>query len=145
MDFNSFNTKTGAEIGAKLHLRHPVLGHYLYSGDGADHLGRWKDKEKSPGAVCVIVRGTESKTVQDRLKQLSTNEMTGDAQKDENRGLDFVCSLVIGFENIERDGEPMLPTEGNKRIFFEQSDSLVEQVIAFARDRTNFFSDAATS
>jgi hypothetical protein len=141
MDFTTLNTKNDAEAGAFLHLKHPVLGHKLYEGEGATKTGEWTDKTKSPDAVGVMVRGTESKSVQDRVKKLRKAKLKGDdaAEPDEETGLSFVCSLVIGFKGLTKDGKPMEATDENKRAFFEQSDNLVEQVMTFAQERSNFF------
>lgn len=60
MDFSKLETETGAETGAELHLRHPALGHFLYTGKGADENGKLTEAKLKPQKVCVMVRGTES-------------------------------------------------------------------------------------
>jgi len=125
MDFATLDTKTPAEAGAFLHLRHPALGHLLYDG------------EKPVG---LMVRGTESKTAQDRLKAVQRDRMKGDKEGD---GLAFVCSLVIGFQGVERDGKAVDATDANVRWFFGLSDGFVEQVVTFASDRASFFKPAS--
>ncbi len=142
MEFSSLNTKDAAERGAELHLRHPVYAHPLYSGGGTDADGRWTDKAQSPDPITVTVRGVESRSVQDRLKRLQRNRVKGKEADAEETGLEFVCSLVIGFSGLTKGGEPMRATDA--RAFFEQSDDLVEQVIDFAKERSNFFGDASS-
>jgi hypothetical protein len=144
MDLTRLDTKAGAETGAELHLKHPVHGHYLYAGEGCDEDGGWNGKGK-PEPVTVTVRGTESKTVRDRLKKLQRERMKRREADDEESGLEFVCSLVIAFSGLTLNGKPMEATPENKRRFFEQSDDLVEQVLDFAKDRANFFAGTSTA
>jgi hypothetical protein len=125
MDFATLDTKSAAEKGAFLHLRHPVYGHPLMDGETA---------------VGVTVRGTESKVVQDRLKSSAKARLDGDADQS---ALDFVCALVIEFHGVERDGETL--TADDAAWFFGLSDSFVEQVIEFAKDRASFFKVASAS
>jgi hypothetical protein len=145
MDFARLNTKTAAAKGAELHLRHPVLGHLLYSGDGCDENGAW-DGTGEPAKVVVYVRGMESKPVQDELRRLRVARVKDKRDADmEESGLALVCALVIGFGGLTKDGNPMEPTEENKRAFFAQSDDLVEQVSTFAQDKANFFATGSTA
>lgn len=144
MDLQKLNTKDGAEKGADLHLKHPVLGHYLYSGENCDADGVWTGTGKAT-PVAVVVRGTESKTVRDRLKKIQREKVKRPDADDEETGLEFVCSLVVAFKGITMDGKPMEATPENKRMFFEQSDALVEQVIDFAKDRANFFGKTSSA
>lgn len=145
MDFNRLNTKAGAERGATLHLKHPALGHLLYSGDGTDADGRAIDRRKKPTPVTVTVLGVESSAVQARAKELQRRRMKRKDDDDEEIGLEFVCSLVVAFSGLERDGKPMEATEENKRLFFEQSGDLVRQVLDFATESGNFFATASGS
>lgn len=131
MDFSKLETKTGAEKGAFLHLRHPASGELLY------------DTSVEPKSkIGLFVRGTESKTVQDRLKGLQREQVKGaDA---EDSGLEFVSSLVIRFVGVERDGRLLSAIDEDLRFFFGLSDSFVEQVIDFAKARSNFFGHPLT-
>lgn len=139
MDFTSLNTKKGAAKGAFLHLKHPALGHKLYTGEGASGLGELVDADKAD-KVGVSVLGMESERVRNRAKEISRKRMKdGENEATDEDGVIFVCSLVTEFHGIEKDGKPMAATEENKRAFFEQSDALVEQVLNFAQDRANFF------
>lgn len=140
MDFTSLNTKKGAAKGAFLHLKHPALGHRLYTGEGASELGEAIDADKAT-KVGVSVLGMESERVRARAKEISRKRMkNGEEDATDEDGIVFVCSLVTEFHGIMKDGKPMAATEENKRVFFEQSDALVEQVLNFAQDRANFFS-----
>jgi hypothetical protein len=142
MDFRKLDTKTDAETGAFLQLRHPVLGHLLYSGEGTDEEGAWIDKTKTPKEVGVMCRGIESATVQGRLKKSRKGAMAGGDRDDEALGLVLVCSIVVKFINLQSGGKPLEATQANKEAFFDQSDDLVRQVIDFAKEKGNFFKAA---
>ena len=144
MDFSKLETKIGAEKGAELHLRHPALGHLLYTGKGADENGKLIDAKQEPQKVFVMVRGTESPTVQAQARDLQASILKngGISNEDKEIGLAFASSLVISMHGIEKEGKPMEATEENKRDFFLQSDGLVEQVVKFAQNRANFFNPA---
>lgn len=138
MDFSTLNTKSGASKGAFLHLKHPALGHKLYTGEGADQDGMLTDKAKASPVGCHVM-GLESERVRERAKAIQKMRLEGD---DEENGLEFICSLVTEIVGFEKDGKPMQTTEENKRAVFQQSDGLVEQVLNFAKDRANFFKRA---
>lgn len=141
MDLGKLNTKTGAEKGAFLHLKHPALGHKLYTGDGADEMGALMDKETATPVGCYVL-GLESEAARARARALSAARVKGNAPDDddgEEKGLAFVCGLVTGFQGIELNGKPITSSDADKRAFFGQSDGLLEQVLAFAQDRANFF------
>ncbi|MFY0661315.1 MAG: hypothetical protein JXR15_12545 [Shimia sp.] len=144
MDFSKLETKTGAEKGAKLHLRHPALGHLLYSGKGADENGKLIDAAKDAQKVFLMVRGTESPTVQKQARDLQASILkNGDISDEEKEvGLAFASSLVISMHGLEKGGKTMEATEENKREFLLLSDGLVEQVVQFAQSRANFFNPA---
>jgi len=144
MEFNKLETKTGAKKGAFLHLRHPGEGHLLYTGELADEWGSLVDDAKADDAqkVGVYVLGYESDKVRRKARAMRRERMKSQTMTDEQtdeRGMAFVCSLVIGFEGIETDGKPLEASDGNKREFFSQSEGLIDQVLAFAKDRSNFF------
>jgi len=128
MDFSALNTRSAADAGAFLHLRHPVTGELLYT-----------DKGK---AVGLMVRGTESTTVQKALRDATKRLKTAD---DAKRGLAFVSALVFGFENVFYEGRALTDTDEDKALFFGLSDSFVEQVVDFAKDRASFFGARLTA
>lgn len=148
MDLKTLNTKSDAETGAELHLRHPALGHPLYSGEGADGDGRLVDPSKPHERVCVIVRGAESEKAQAQARKAQSLRMKrknislDDAAE---FGLKYACTLVIGFRGITDNGKPLEATDENKRLFFKQSDNLVQQVVEFAEESSNFYKGASTS
>lgn len=140
MDLSALNTKTGANKGAFLHLKHPALGHKLYTGEGADEHGQLVDKATATAVGCYVL-GLESEAARSRARAIAAARMKdkSDEDGDEERGLDFVCSLVTGFEGIEHDGKPLTASHEDKRAFFGQSDALIGQVMEFAQEKSNFF------
>ena len=159
MDFAKLDTKTPAENGAFLHLRHPSLGHLLYNGKGCDEHNDWKDKKKDASKVGVIVRGVESESVQNHAKKLdaqrikNTNgkrkapggEVERTAEEIEQEALDFCVSLVVGFVGFEKDGKEIVADENTKYAFFTSSNNLIEQVVDFAKDHQFAFTSAPSA
>lgn len=127
MDFSTLDTKTPAERGAFLHLRHPVTGEHLHDDSGKP--------------IGMMVRGLESKTAQDHLKRLEKSRLKGASAED--TGFGVVSSLVIGFVGVDRAGVPLTISGDDLQWFFGLSDSFVDQVMAFARDRSSFFAPAS--
>lgn len=119
MDFSNLNTRAPAEVGAFCHFRHPATGRQMM------------DDGKPVGAM---VRGLESKSVTDAVKASSKAGLTG-----EDAGMTMAAALIISFVNVERDGKPLPATEEGIRWLFDLSGSFEEQILAFARDRANFF------
>lgn len=127
MDFSTLDTKTPAERGAFLHLRHPATGELLY------------DASKKP--IGMMVRGLESKTAQDHIKRLEKSRMKGASTED--TGFGVVSSLVMGFVGVDRAGAPLTIDTDDLHWFFGLSDNFVDQVMSFARDRASFFTPAS--
>jgi len=145
MKLTSLETKTGASKGAFLHLRHPALGHLLYTGEGADEVGRAVDKTKAEKVGCDVL-GMESERVREKAREIQRRKMKDpDDAEAEEQGLEFVASLVTGFHGLfDGDGKPLPATPEGKRQFFEMSDDLVNQVMKFAGERANFWKGAST-
>ena len=78
MDFEQFDTATDAAKGSILHLKHPQLDHPLYTGDGADEVGRLVGKKAKATAVTALVYGVESQCVQDAVAAIKKAAANGD-------------------------------------------------------------------
>jgi len=150
MKITQLDTKSPQDEGAFLHLEHTKFGHLMYDGPNADGDGRWTSEEE-PEESCrvgIIVRGMEAQTVQTftrdqqrkNLLNLKKKNPTPVPDQDHENGIKFACVLIVKFVNIQdENGEELPPTEENKRAFIEYSDDLSRQILAFARDRDNFF------
>lgn len=144
MDVSKLNTKIGAAKGAFLHLKHPALGHKLWTGEGADEEGRATDRMKAEKVGLKIV-GFESERIRQRAKKLNEEKLKrkDDGVEDadaEEEGLDFLASLVTDVCGLTRaDGTPLKPVKEDLRYLFDQSDDFGQQVLAFAQNRANFY------
>lgn len=99
MDFSKFDNRTAAETGQRLELRDPS------TPDG--------DVLKTGSEPCVvIVRGATAKSVQLAARARAKTKMR---KENETRVMedihDDLCAaaqpLIVGFENVERDGKPL--------------------------------------
>lgn len=140
MDISTLNTVKPAEIGAFMHLRHPVTKELLYHEAGG---------KKEP--VGLTLRGNESSTVQKALKKVRRDaaQAIGKHAKEAaetSAGLAYAKSLLISFHHCYNGVEPLSADNASDiEWFFEQSSDFVTQVTTFAQDRENFFKASETS
>ena len=144
MDFSTFNTKPAADEGAVLHFVHPVLGHELYDGPGADEHGALVDPSKDHQPVTATVRGYNSDTVQQVAQQGQRRglERQSKAQQDA-AGRDLLDALIVDWQGITRDGKPLPCTKANKVWLTETNHEVFRLIDAFAKDQANFFGKPA--
>lgn len=147
MDFNTFDSRTAAEKGAELHLRHPATGELLFAD---------KD-DKKPCIVTVL--GSESPSVRDAVREAQkARAKSKEADQDTNTldGLnDSICEgakrLITGFKNINRGDKPATKTDIdwflglNMMIGREEEKSFAEQVVGFATSRGNYLGNASAA
>lgn len=150
MDASKLNTKTGATKGAFLHLKHPALGHRLWTGAGADDEGRLENKESAEKVGLKII-GFESERIRQRAKQLNAEKLkrkddgVDDADAEEE-GLEFLASLVTEVYGLTKaDGTPLTPSKEDLRYLFDQSDDFGQQIMTFAQSRANFYKASSTA
>lgn len=150
MKLSKLDTKTPQDDGAFMHLEHTKFGHLMYTGENADDDGRWKSDEDPDDKMRVglMVRGMEAQTVQEFTREKQRKSLVNANRKnptpvsdlEHENGIEFACVLISDFVNITDDNdEPLKPTDKNKRLFIELSDDLSRQILAFSRDRDNFF------
>lgn len=126
MEISKLETRSAASAGAFLHLRHPVTDELLYD-----------EKEGKRIEVGVFVRGSESREVQERIQTIERRRMK---EKDlEQKGIAIVSALVISFQGVERDGVLLTSSEADIKWFLSLSDSFVQQIMDFSKERENFF------
>lgn len=126
MDFTKFNTKEAAEQGRFLHLRHFRTGEFLY--DEVD------GKQERVG---ITLRGLESKTVQDAVKEYRRRAMAGEIAPDREETA-IAQAVVIEFHNIHRGDDLLTTSADDIKWFFDQSSEFVQAVVDFARTTGNF-------
>lgn len=146
MDFSRFDTKDAADEGAVLHFTHPVLGHPLYDGKGADEHGRLKDPAKDHQPVTAIIRGYHAPTVQEASKAKARARMQKQTEADiEATGRRLIDALIVSWQGVSRDGKPLPCTLENKVWLTDTNYAIFAQIDDFAKDQANFFETAATS
>lgn len=144
MDFTTINTKDAAEEGEILHVEHPVLGHLLYVGEGADSNGKLRDPQKGHEKVTMTVRGLHSESIQKARRDNDTKKTRKRSSSDQKMGEDLIDALIIDWSNVIADKEPLDCTRENKIWLVEQDPNIMAQIMEFAADTENFFvSDAA--
>jgi len=154
MDISNFDARTAANDEQRMHLRHPATGELLYDGDDL-------------GKPCVVlVRGTESRDVQKKLRALNQSKMKGSKNETDRILADTheelartMVPLIVGFENIDRGGKPLEATPADIEWFLnlqliglqrdgddDKADDLsfLGQVAKFASDRENYLGNGST-
>ena len=126
-DVSQLDTKTGAEEGRFLHLRHVLTNALMF------HEG-----EK----VGVTVRGYESPTVKAAAAKANALRMDG---KDDEADFTILRANIIAFHNLDRDGRPLTTSDADMRWFFDLSDALNRQIVSFAAKPGNFVPPASGS
>lgn len=158
MEFSKLDTKSPQEEGAFLQLRHPKFGHLLWTGADADDENRLGDGSDDVDAadfdvepIGVTVRGLEAPSVKEvatKIEDAMSRKPNPQSRKpkmtEEEAGLRMAEILVVEFHGLTKDGETVEASKENIREFFQLSDDLVRQVLAFARDKENFFKGTST-
>lgn len=140
MDFNAFDSRSTANEGRPLHLKHPVTGEPMFDGD----------------APCrVIVLGTEGRVAQDAFREAAKLPKLPDnaAQEDYHSRLCVTArKIIVGFENIDRGDRAATVADADWFLGLNISNplrgpgrSFVEQVLSFAGDRGEFLGKPAAS
>lgn len=118
MDFSTFDNRGPAETGTRVPLVNPVTG----EGIGP---------EDAPS--CVIVRGVASRTVQAEMRKKAlarakSNAPALDVMEDVHQSLiDAALPLVVGFENVERNGAPLTASVEDIRWFLDLTFPMMEK------------------
>lgn len=145
MDIEYLDTATPAEEGAFLHLEHPAHGHKLYTGEGTSKIGELVDADLPHEAVGIYVRGWHSDSVQAVILQYERDSMEkkpSSFTQHKNVGRKIAKALIVKFQGITTNGEPLKADEGGIAALLDKSPRLEAQIIRFAKDDANFFTDA---
>lgn len=139
MDFTQFDSRAGAENGAWLHLRSPATGELLWDND----------------MPCLAqVRGMESRVAiagfTSSLRAKKPRGSIADIEENNNQKLREAEILIMGFDNVSRGARLLTTSADDLKWFLElgipvghpdgldqQQRTFAEQIIEFARDRTN--------
>lgn len=150
MDFNTFNSRAAAEAGADLIIRHPVTGEEIADDNGPS---------------IVVLRGSESKSVQAAIKAARNRRMGEETPEEAARTLEDLhydmveaaIPFIMGFKNVSLGGRAL--TADDAREFLDlnmlngETDdagkvkglSFVEQVLSHVGKRGSFFPKQVTA
>lgn len=137
MDFNIINTKADADRGSVLHYVHPQTRHPLYTGEGADEMGRLVDSSKPHEKVTAHVLGLESDRVREEAKRIQKAVAKTGAHDDS--GYRFAASLITELNGVFDGDRKIGASVDDLKWFFQRSEDFATQTIEFAKDSENFF------
>lgn len=147
MDFSKINTRKDADAGSWMHLRHPQLGHLLYSGEGADADGRLTDVNAPHEACELLIRGMDSSYVRERVRKREARKLRNDGNAEED-ALALAVDLVMDARGIWRSVDPparLKVDEEGIRWLYGLAEDFAVQAVQYARDSVNYFGAASTA
>lgn len=148
MDFTSFDSRSVADEGRPLHLRHPATGDLLWDDDGP-HQGDDGAELPRERPCLVYVLGTEGRTAQEAFREAAKLPKLADdaAMEDYHARLCITArKLIVGFENVDRgeraataqDADWFLALNVSNPVARGKGRSFAEQVLAFSGDRNAY-------
>ena len=124
MEFDKLATTANHEAGAEVNILSPVDG--------------------SPTDVFIWIKGADSKAWR-REKKRQTSKMIAAKAEGKIEDLDFdqmdidaLVAVTIEWKGITKDGKVYKFSEENAKELYEQSPSIVEQLLKFLGDSGNF-------
>jgi len=124
MEFDKLATTANHEAGAEVNILSPVDG--------------------SPTDVFIWIKGADSKAWR-REKKRQTSKMIAAKAEGKIEDLDFdqmdidaLVAVTIEWKGITKDGKVYKFSEQNAKELYEQSPSIVEQLLKFLGDSGNF-------
>lgn len=130
MDFSNIDLESWAEDGAEMIVKHPVTLEDLHDENGKP--------------VTIWVKGLDSPEAKSIARAAAVSMQNGNAKKLEKDGLELLLKITSKWQGIGWDGKELDCTPKNIRFFYEKREWVGLQVIEFARDRRNFFSEASS-
>lgn len=130
MDFAEIDLESWAEEGAEMQVRHPVTDEPLFD-----------DKGK---AVTIWVKGLDSPEAKSIAKSAAAAMQNGNQKKIEKDGMDLLAKITSRWSGIGWEGKNLECNPKNVRFFYEKREWVGLQVLEFARDRRNFFSEVSS-
>lgn len=119
MDFRKFDNRGPAEDGVRVPLMDPVSGEPI---------------ESEKGPACVIVRGVASRTVQAEMRKRALARSKApqtklDVMEEAHADLiEAALPLVVGFENVERNGVSLTGDGTDVRWFLDLTFPMMRKV-----------------
>ena len=124
MEFEKLATAASHEAGAEVNILSPVDG--------------------SPTDVFIKIKGADSKAWrQQRKRQTSAivqAKSEGKLEELDYETLDVeaLVAITIDWRNLTKGGKPYKCTKANAKALYEQSPSIVQQLLTFLADSGNF-------
>lgn len=138
-DMSKINLQVAAEVGADLHLMHPIDDELIY-----------QDEEKKK-PVKIKLLGHDSKAWRNKNREFS-RKRTAAMQKRKGKGVDFtpsdeeasemLAACTMSWENVLVDGEEIEFTKEVAYDLYMEQPWIREQADVFIGDRANFFTNA---
>lgn len=129
MDFAEIDLEGWADQGAEMHVFHPVTDEPLF------------DKNGKP--VTIWVKGLESPEAKSIAKAAAAAFQDGNQKKIEKEGMELLIKITSRWSGIGWEGKELECTPKNIRFFYEKREWVGLQVLAFAKDRRNFFTEGS--
>lgn len=124
MEFDKLATAASHDAGAEVNILSPVDG--------------------SPTDVFIKIKGADSKAWRvQRKRQTSVivqakAEGTLDDLDYEALDIEALVAITIDWRNLTKGGKPYKCTKANAKALYEQSPSIVQQLLTFLGDSANF-------
>jgi hypothetical protein len=124
MEISQLETVAKHEAGAEYNVLSPVDG--------------------SPTDVFINIMGPDSKAWRQAKKKQTNQLITAKALKKDHdldfdkMDIDALCSVVIGWRGIVKDGKDYPANKKNVRSLLENSPSIVSQLLSFLGEAENF-------
>lgn len=146
MDFNAFDSRSVADEGRPLHLKHPATGELIWDDGGPADPDQPNEGRSRPCIVHVL--GTEGRVAQEAYREAAKlDKLRDDAtQADYHERICITArKLIVGFENIDRGDRPATASDADWFLALNISNplrgvgrSFAEQVLSFAGDRGEY-------
>lgn len=124
MEFDKLATTASHEAGAEVNILSPVDG--------------------SPTDVFITIKGADSKAWRVQRKR-QTNAIIQAKAEDRLEQMDYealdveaLVAITIDWRNLTKNGKPYKCTKANAKALYEQSPSIVQQLLTFLADSANF-------
>ena len=124
MEFDKLATTASHEAGAEVNILSPVDG--------------------SPTDVFITIKGADSKAWRVQRKR-QTNAIIQAKAEDRLEQMDYealdveaLVAITIDWRNLTKNGKPYKCTKANAKALYEQSPSIVNQLLTFLADSGNF-------
>jgi len=123
---SEFDVATAVDAGAELHLLHPFTGDALFDDDKP---------------VTITVRGLESESVRRVARMQAKKASKGIKSSDEVNGVEMLIAATCGWSGLHKGKDELEFNPENARWIYAEYDWIGQQVLAFAAERSNFFTE----